>query len=375
MENERAPIDRQSTSTVSPLTVRSTGLAAATLLGGFLCAVVAYPLLVPILWATVLAVLACPLHQSVKRRLGYPSIAAAFVVGVVALLVVVPFSYIVAQLLQEIADGAVRLQSSEASRLWQDALARQPRLATLIEWVAQRVDLKSLVGQWTGGATKFLQGLLAESIASAAGWLIMFFMLFFFLRDRVRMLAGVERFLPLTGAETHEVFKITADTIQATVYGTLAVGLVQGTLGALVFWWLELPAPLFWGAVMALLSVLPVLGAAIVWMPVAAYFALQGHWPDALALTAFGAIVIGLIDNLIYPLIVKDRLHLHAVPVLVSIIGGLIVFGASGIVLGPLLLAVTDALVKIWRRRLAIQAGGATTAADGSNPDGPHVEA
>ena len=78
-------------------------------------------------------------------------------------------------------------------------------------------------------------------------------------------------------------------------------------------------------------------------MPVAA-FAMQGHWPDALALTAFGAIVIGLIDILIYPLIVKDRFHLHAVPVLVSIIGGLIVFGASGIVLGPLLLAVTDAL-------------------------------
>ena len=374
MKNERAPIDRRTTSTVSRPTVRSTGLAAAMLLGGLLCAVVAYPLLVPILWATVLAVLSCPLHQWVKRRLKYPSIAAAFVVGVVALLVVVPFAFIAAQLLQEIADGAARLQSNEASLLWQDALARQPRLATLIEWVGQRVDLKSLVGQWTAAAAKFLQELLAGSIASAAGWLIMFFMLFFFLRDRVRMLAGVERFLPLTGAETREVFKVTADTIQATVYGTLVVGLVQGTLGGLVFWWLELPAPLFWGAVMALLSVLPVLGAAIVWMPVAAYFALQGHWPDALALTAFGAIVIGLIDNLIYPLIVKDRLHLHVVPVLVSIIGGLFVFGASGIVLGPLLLAVTDALVKIWRRRLGIQVGGVTTAADGSNSSGPHVD-
>ena len=355
-------------------TVRSTGLAAATLLGGVLCAVVAYPLLVPMLWATVLAVLAYPLYRWVERRLRYPSIAAAFVVGVVALLVAVPFAFVVAQLLQEISNGAARLQSGEASRLWQDALAQQPQLVTLIEWMGRRVDLNSLVEQWTGGAAKLLQELLAGSIASAAGWLIMFFVLFFFLRDRVPMLAGVGRFAPLTGAETREVFKVTVDAIHATVYGTLAVGLVQGTLGGLVFWWLELPAPLFWGAVMALLSVLPVLGAAIVWMPVAAYFAMQGHWPEALALTAFGAIVIGLIDNLIYPLIVKDRLHLHAVPVLVSIIGGLIVFGASGVVLGPLLLAVTDALVKIWRRRLSIQESSATTAADGSGSSGPHAE-
>ena len=373
MKNDDEPIDRLTTSTVSRPTVRSTGLAAATLLGGVLCAIVAYPLLVPVLWATVLAVLACPLHHWVERRLKYPSVAAAFVVAVVALLVVVPFALVVAQLLQQIADGAARLQSSEASRLWQDALAQQPQLATLIEWISRRVDLKLLVAQWTGSAAQLLQGLLAGSIASAAGWLIMFFVLFFFLRDRVRMLAGVERFLPLSGAETREVFKVTADTVHATVYGTLAVGLVQGTLGGLVFWWLELPAPLFWGAVMALLSVLPVLGAAIVWMPVAAYFAMQGHWPDAIALTVFGSIVIGLIDNLIYPLIVKDRLHLHAVPVLVSIIGGLIVFGASGIVLGPLLLAVTDALVRIWRRRLGIH-GGATTAANGPNSSGPHVE-
>ena len=91
-------------------------------------------------------------------------------------------------------------------------------------------------------------------------------------------------------------------------------------------------------------------------------------------MTAFGAIVIGLIDNLIYPLIMKDRLHLHAVPVLVSIIGGLIVFGASGVVLGPLLLAVTDAFVKIWRRRLGVQEGGVTTVADGSNSSEPRVE-
>jgi predicted PurR-regulated permease PerM len=201
--------------------------------------------------------------------------------------------------------------------------------------------------------------LLSGSIEVAAGWLIMFFMLFFLVRDRVRMLSAVERLLPLSRAETREVFDVTVDTVHATIWGTVAVGLIQGTLGGLVFWWLELPAPFVWGAVMAVLSVLPVLGAAIVWLPVSGYLALNGQWNDAVVLAFFGAIVIGLIDNLLYPLIVKDRLHLHAVPVFVSIIGGLIVFGASGVVIGPLLIAVTDTLVRIWRRRLGIREGEA----------------
>ncbi len=339
------------------MTVRSTGLAIATVLGGILCAVVAYPLLAPILWAMVLAVVARPLHRRTESRMRSPAMAAAVVVGVIALLVAVPFAFVVAQLFQELADAAAWLQSGDALRALQDALQRQPRLATLIEWLSRRMDLEKLVGQWSGGAARLVQGLLAGSIAGATGWLIMFFMLFFFLRDRARVLEAVERFMPLTRSEAQEVFQVAGDTIHATVWGTLAVGLVQGTLGGLAFWWLDLPAPLLWGAVMAFLSVLPVLGAAIVWMPAAAWFALQDQWPAALFLVAFGTIVIGLIDNLIYPLIVKDRLHLHAVPVFVSIIGGLIVFGASGIVLGPLLLAVTDCLVKIWRRRLGLQEG------------------
>ena len=104
---------------------------------------------------------------------------------------------------------------------------------------------------------------------------------------------------------------------------------------------------------MAVLSVLPVLGAALVWVPAAAYPGAAGpvdrrdrSWPR------FGIVVIGLVDNLVYPLIVKGRIRLHAVPVFVAILGGLIVFGVSGIVLGPLLLALTDELVTLWRRRL-----------------------
>jgi predicted PurR-regulated permease PerM len=362
-KHDPAPAEGGSDSTMGRQAVRSVGLAATTMLGGALCVLVVYPLLAPILWATVLAIVTRPLHRRIERHVRRPSAAAALIVGAVALLIAMPFALIAAQLLREAAEVTDFLKSGEASRLWRELLERERLLSTVIHWVERHADLQSLVGQWTGGTAKLLHRLLSGSIAGAAGWLIMFFMLFFLVRDRVRMLSAVERLLPLSRAEVREVVGVTVDTVHATVWGTIAVGLFQGTLGGLVFWWLGLPAPFVWGAVMAVLSLLPVLGAAIVWLPVSAYLALNGQWHDALALAAFGAIVIGLIDNLVYPLIVKDRLHLHAVPVFVSIIGGLIVFGASGVVLGPLLLVVTDTLVRIWRRRLGIRDGGANAEA------------
>jgi predicted PurR-regulated permease PerM len=332
--------------------VRSYGFVGLALLGVALSTYVAWPLLGPILWAMTLAIVADPLHRRAERRFGHGSVAAAAVTTAIALLVALPFALVAAQLVLEAADLLAWVQSGEAARRWQESLSQHPRLAAAVESISRRVDLKALVGDWTGGAAKLLRGILAASIAAATGWLIMVFVLFFFLRDRARVLATVTRFLPLTRAEVAELFKVTADTVHATVYGTLGVALIQGTLGGLAFWWLGLPAPLLWGAVMAVLSVLPVLGAALVWMPAAAYLALQGQWADAILLSGFGLVVVGLIDNLVYPLIVKERIRLHAVPVFIAILGGLIAFGASGIVLGPLLLALTDELVKLWRRRL-----------------------
>jgi predicted PurR-regulated permease PerM len=108
---------------------------------------------------------------------------------------------------------------------------------------------------------------------------------------------------------------------------------------------------LLWGAVMALLSVVPVFGAFIVWIPAAIFLAATGSVGKALILTVWGTVVVGLIDNLLYPMLVGDRLRLHTAAVFVAIVGGLALFGASGLVLGPVILAVTQALIDIWRRR------------------------
>ena len=153
------------------------------------------------------------------------------------------------------------------------------------------------------------------------------------------------------------LFGRVGDTIYATIYGTLAVSAAQGLLGGLMFWWLGLPAPLLWGTVMALLAVVPVMGAFVVWIPAACYLAMEGSLGKALILTIWGAAVVGTIDNLLRPLLVGSRLKLHTILAFMSVVGGLIVFGVSGLVLGPVALTITMELLEIWHDRTAVETG------------------
>ena len=147
------------------------------------------------------------------------------------------------------------------------------------------------------------------------------------------------------------LFSRMGDTVYATIYGTLAVAAVQGTLGGLMFWWLGLPAPVLWGLVMGVLAVVPVLGAFVVWIPAALFLALDGSGGKALMLAVWGGVLVGGIDNVIYPILIGNRLRLHTIPSFIAIVGGLIVFGPSGLILGPVTLTVTLLLLEIWRRR------------------------
>jgi len=235
---------------------------------------------------------------------------------------------------------------------WKHALERFPRLAPLREWIVARVNFDQMGAQ--GDVAGNVKSALSNATEFAITLMVTFFLLFFFLRDKVRILAAVQNLLPLAHVESEQVTHKVRDMISAVVYGTLVVALVQGTLGGLMFWWLDLPAPLLWGAVMALVAVLPVFGAALVWIPAAAWLLVEGHWEKALLLALWGSVVIGLIDNFLYPLLMKNRLAMHTVPVFIAAMGGIFAFGATGIVLGPLILAVAFALLDVWRRRMRL---------------------
>lgn len=329
-------------------------LVGVSMLVGWLCWRMVEPFVPALTWAVVLAVIAHPLHERLLARLRSPGVAATLAVVLVTLVIALPTALLVREVGQEAVASADAFDRVMDGERWKRALDEIQWLAPVREWLDREFDVRGQVAQASAGVARGVQGALVSGVEFAVTLLVTFFLLFFFLRDKWRILAMVEGLMPLAPAESAEVVHRLRDMIGAVVYGTLVVALVQGSLGGLIFWWLDLPSPLLWGAIMALLAVLPILGAGIVWAPAAALLALDGHWEKAMILVAWGAIVIGLIDNVMLPMLMRRRMHMHTVPVFIAAVGGLFAFGATGIVLGPLIFALGFALLEVWKRRMAL---------------------
>jgi predicted PurR-regulated permease PerM len=319
----------------------------------YLCYRLTVPFIPALTWALALAVIAYPLHEWLRRRLKNRSLVAALTVVAVTVILVVPVALVVREIMNEALASVEKLQSGVESGRWMNALERNPKFAPALEWIKREVRFGDQVERLSKDMVEATKTFVSGSFYIVTGWLVTLFMLFYFFRDREKILDAAHEYFPLTRLETDKLLQRARQTIYAIVYGTLAVALLQGVLGGLIFWYLEIPAPLMWGAVMAVLAILPVLGAAIVWVPAAAFLALEGNWPHAILLTAWGLLVISLVDNLLYPVLVKDKLRLHAIPVFIAVLGGLAVFGVAGVVLGPVVLAAAVVLLDIWRDRMA----------------------
>lgn len=333
--------------------VRTLVLLGTTVGGIYLCYRLALPFASPLAWALALAVLFAPLQRRLEARLRRPSVAALMAVLVIGLIVVGPVIFVGQRLVLQAAKGAEMVQARVDSGEWRRALASQPRLAAWAERIDEAVDLPGSLkdlGSWLSGTAGFI---VKGSIYQLFSFCLTFYLLFYLLRDRRAVLEEFRALSPLSRAEMDRLFVRVGDTIQATVYGTLAVAPLQGLLGGLMFWALGLSASLLWGVVMGLLSVVPALGAFVVWIPAALFLGLEGSWGKALILALWGMLVVGTIDNLLRPILVGNRLKLHAVPTFICVVGGLMLFGPAGLILGPIVLTVTLALLEIWPHRAA----------------------
>ena len=327
-------------------------LMSATVLGLYLCYRMALPFVPALTWALALAVLFMPVHRWLKSTVTRSNLAAAVSVLVIGLIVIVPAMVMGQRLVSEAAAGADGLKARVDSGEWQRLLDAHPRVAPIAHGIAQQIDLPGTIGTLATGLTNAAGAFIMGSVMQAIDLLLTFYLLFYFLRDQHAVLALLRSLSPLSEAEMDSLLRRLVDTVYATVYGTLTVAAVQGSLGGLMFWWLGLPAPLLWGFVMAALAVVPVLGALLVWIPAAVFLALDGSWVKALILAVWGGVVVGGIDNVIYPILVGNRLKLHTIPAFIAIVGGLIVFGPSGLILGPMALTATVVLLEIWLSRI-----------------------
>ncbi|GAB1479936.1 AI-2E family transporter [Paracoccaceae bacterium] len=330
---------------------RHLALAIASVAGILLCALIAWPFLGAITWALTLAILFAPLHARIEQRVRHANIAALLSTAIVIVVVILPAAFVAERLITEATSGIQSLQARVEGGELQALLDSRPALAPFGAWIDRQFDLPSMmsaIATWLSNlGAVFVRGSLLQVVEV----FITFYLLFYFLRDRLAARTMILAWLPLTKPETEQLLRRVVETIHAIVYGTLAVAAVQGTLSGLMFWALGLPTPLLWGLVMGLLSIVPVLGAFIVWIPAAALLLLDGSWIRAVILAAWGGIVVGSIDNVLRPMFVGNRLRLHSIPAFISIIGGLLLFGASGFILGPLAATMTMLVVQFWTRR------------------------
>ena len=323
----------------------------ATGFGVYLCYLLTVPFLASLTWALVLSVTFSHTHHKIVLRLKQPNLAALISVTAIALLVVFPLVFVVQQLVRETANGAVYFEAEMRNGAWREALVGHPNMARAVAWIEQQLDLAGTAGSIAALFTTLGSSVLRNSVSQLLNVVLTFYLLFFFLRDERQIVRKLQTLSSLSSTETRYVLHRFVDTIHATVFGKLVVAAVQGTLSGLMFWWLGLPLPGLWGAVMGMLSIVPVLGAFVVWVPAAIYLTLEGDWGKALILTAWGAGVVATVDNILYPMLVGNRLKLHTIPAFIGAIGGIIAFGAAGLILGPAIISVTLALIKILKKR------------------------
>jgi predicted PurR-regulated permease PerM len=321
-------------------------------------AAILLPFYAAILWGLILALLFTPLHHWLLPRLGNrPTLAATCTLLVVVIIVILPLTLVMLGLAQEAANVYQQLQSGELN----PALYFQRAFEHLPGWVTAVLDRLGLVNfatlqrRLTAAMSQGTQ-LLATQIYSlgqntfefVVSLFIALYLAFFLVRDGHQVAHAIGALVPLAPAHRQHLWHRFVTVVRATVKGNLLVAGIQGALGGLAFWFLGVSGALLWSVLMAALSLLPAVGAAIVWVPVAIYFLMTDAIWQGLSLTAWGVLVIGLVDNLLRPILVGKDTRMPDYVVMISTVGGMAVFGINGFILGPLIAAIFIAAWQIY---------------------------
>jgi len=314
-----------------------------------------------IFWACLIGMIFQPFYLRLANAWGgRRNFAALAVLALSLIIVIVPVLFFLSLFFQESAELYQRLQNGELDLNKQIEIIREtfPALQDVAERLNFDIDkLKKMLTTATFNSSRFLaqnaiqfgQGALQFFISLG----LMLYLSFFTLRDGQKLALLVKRALPLGETRKQVLFTKFTEVTLATVKGNLVVATVQGGLGGLLFWLVGIPGALLWGGSMIILSLIPVVGAGLIWGPAAIYFFATGAWSKGLILVAFGTSIIGLVDNVLRPVLVGRSTKLPDYIVLFSTLGGLNMFGISGFVVGPLIAVSFVALWDLFTREFS----------------------
>src|SRR5258706_5316353 len=330
-------------------------LVVAAILGYALILIFA-PFIGPMAWAAFLAFLLYPVNARLRRRLRGSGIAAGVLTFLAPIIILLPLSALsidfvaqVSVLMQKLQKSAAELDIKSLSDLQQF-----PWIARINVWLEAHAGISAeQVQSWLVSGTREVLtraasmggGFFLGALGSLLGFAIMLFLLFFFLRDGDGLLARARRLIPLDEERKGRLFRQLSGVTRAIVVGTSVTALLQGALVGIGFTIASLPSPVVFGVLAALLSMLPVGGAALVWGPAAIWLFVDGRWGFGIFMLAWGLLLSGL-DNVLRPVLISGRARISALAVFIGVLGGIPAFGAIGIIGGPVVLSLVLALIE-----------------------------
>lgn len=313
-----------------------------------------------ILWAIVAAIVFAPFNRRLAGVMPrWPNTTALATLIFIVALVIVPAIMIGTSLVQEILNLYVSIQSNELD-IGQRFAEVQKSLPFWMTNILDRLgltDVDQVSERFSNGIANVVRILAkgALDIGQSAfsffvGMSVMLYLAFFLLRDGQQLSKQISRAIPLLPEQKFALFEKFATVIRATIKGSIVVAVLQGLIGGVIFWFLGIHAALLWGVLMGFLSLLPAIGTGLVWVPVAAYLLLTGSIWQGLVLVFCGLFVIGMVDNILRPILVGKDTRMPDYVVLISTLGGIGVFGVNGFILGPIVAALFMAAWDIFGR-------------------------
>lgn len=309
------------------------------------------PFFYPLFWAAILASIFYPLYKWIDNKINAASLSSALTLIFIFFIIVLPMIGLGALVLKE----AVNVYGTAT----ENSAQINAGIQNTIEWVkmnpfAQQMRINpelftQKIVEFYQSVTSFLlssaKTITQNSIIFVVMFFVMFYALFFFIRDGENFLKKLMHLCPLGDRYEKILYNKFTSTVRATIKGSVAVGLIQGTLGWLMFMIAGVQGALIWGLLMVLLATIPGIGCYFVWLPVAIFMILTGHFATGIGMILFGTLVIGTIDNLLRPVLVGKDSEMHPLLVLFSTLGGIVTFGISGFIIGPV---IASLLLAFW---------------------------
>ena len=323
---------------------------------GFLTYQIIKPFLTPIAWAIVFSIVFYPVYVFILKYARWKSVAALVTLAIILVVILGPFSYFTYLLVIELKDLSGYLEADKIEEL--ESLMHHPAIKTVTDSVLSVFDLteeelnqtivdnisklgKEMVGRITKGASNL--------VIVSLDFLFMVFSIFFFLRDGPEFLGKTRNYMPFSEIQKDRLVKQIRDIVISTIYGGVAVSIIQGTIAGIAFFFLGISTPVVWGLATSIASFVPLLGAAAIWVPATGYLFLTGAVLKGFILAIIGLFGISLVDNILKPIIIGGRTKMPILVIFFSVLGGIKLLGLIGLIMGPLVIALFISVIEIFR--------------------------